>query len=285
LLTDTIREIGIETANDSEIGRIKDFDFAIAAGGGKTIDLVKHESYKLGKPWVSFPTILSHDGIVSSRASFKRNGARISVQASEPFAIIADLGLIKKAPKRWIASGAGDLISNISAVEDWKIADRAGREKYHTLIGELALLSSKSVVAHAEDIKRMDSHGLEVLLWSLICSGFAMNIYGSSRPCSGSEHNFAHSLDMLDERVLHGEACALGTVVSTYLQNGNWQNIKAVMEKMGLPTTAQEINIGKEVLIEALVKAKSIRDRYTILNEKEITQEKAEAILRDVGII
>jgi glycerol-1-phosphate dehydrogenase [NAD(P)+] len=207
------------------------------------------------------------------------------VQACEPSAIIADLETISKAPYRLIASGFGDLVSNISAVEDWKIADRAGKEKYSMLIGELSLLSAKSVIAHTKEIKKMDYHGLEVQLWSLICSGFAMNLHGSSRPCSGSEHNFAHALDMLGCNVLHGDACGLGTIVSTCLQGGDWQTIKDVLQVAGLPVTAKEIEIDKSVLIEALVRARSIRERYTVLDEKKLAKKSAEDVLKKVGII
>lgn len=265
--------------------KVGNYDFVIGIGGGRNIDIAKYSSFLAKKPWIAFPTILSHDGVVSSRASLNNDGKRVSVDASEPIAIIADMDTIKKAPYDRIAAGAGDLISNLSAVEDWKIAAKAGKEDYHTLMAELSLLSAKGVIEHSKEIKAMDYHGLEILLWSLICSGFAMNIYGSSRPCSGSEHNFSHALDVLNAGALHGQQVALGCIAMTYLQGGDWKNIKEKMKELGLPTTAKEIGISKELLIEALVNSKGVRERYTILDEKDITKERAEEILKTVGII
>ena len=265
--------------------KIKGYDFVIGLGGGRSIDIAKYSAFLEKKPWIAFPTVLSHDGVVSSRASLESDGLKMSVDAVEPIAIIADLDTIKKAPYKLIAAGAGDLISNISAVEDWKIAAKAGKDNYHTLMAELSLLSAKGVIEHTKEIKNMDYHGLEILLWSLICSGFAMNIYESSRPCSGSEHNFSHVLDKKNAGALHGEQVALGTIIMTYLQGKDWKNIKEKMKELGLPTTAKEIGIDKNLLIDALVESRSIRDIYTILDEKGITKESAEEVLKETGII
>lgn len=264
---------------------VKPYDFCLAIGGGRTIDVCKYASFLAGKPWISFPTIPSHDGIVSSRASLEESGKRISVDASEPVAIIADLDILKSAPYRFVAAGAGDCLSNISAVKDWKIADKAGKERYHEIIGGLATISVISVVSHAREIAEQDYHGLEALMWALISSGFSMNIYGSSRPASGSEHSFSHVLDSLGSKALHGEQVALGTIVSVYLQGGDWKAVKRVMQELKLPTDASTLGISNEMVVKALVEAKNVRERYTVLNEKELDEKSARSALSKVGII
>jgi len=307
---------------------MRNFDFTLAIGGGRTIDAAKYSSTLANKPWIAFPTVLSHDGIVSSRAVVDTNGEKTSVNATEPAAIFADIDILKNSPYRYTAAGAGDCLANISAVEDWKLAERAGKDEYQTIVGELALLSAKAIVNHATEIKECTEHGIEMLMWSLICSGFAMNIHGSSRPASGSEHNFSHALDKItsntnfeeraidnkktssmitssegaSNRPLHGEQCALGTMIMTYLQGESgpvlsmrkglfsrkefdWHKIRDVMQVLELPTTARELGVDEYSLIRALVEARNVRDRYTILNEKNIDSSEAERILRRLGII
>ncbi|MBI2583416.1 MAG: iron-containing alcohol dehydrogenase [Candidatus Aenigmarchaeota archaeon] len=265
--------------------RLHRYDFAVAVGGGKTIDIAKYSAYLAGKPWIAVPTIPSHDGVVSSRASLSDNGKRISVTAVEPSAIIADLDVISKAPYRYIAAGAGDALSKLSAVEDWRIADADGKDRMHVIMANLALLAANATVRHAEQIRKKEMRGLEVLLWALTCSGFAMNLAGSSRPGSGSEHNFSHALDELGSKALHGEQVALGTIIMQYLHGTDWKRTKQIMKQLQLPTSLGKIGIDEKTSIKALVMAKNVRDRYTILNKVKIDEKNAKEILRNVGVL
>src|SRR3989344_4948910 len=78
--------------------KMEKYDFLIGIGGGRSIDIAKYSAYLSGKQWVSFPTILSHDGIISSRASISTDDdAKISVDAKDPIAIIVDIETIKKS--------------------------------------------------------------------------------------------------------------------------------------------------------------------------------------------
>ncbi|MFH1420747.1 MAG: iron-containing alcohol dehydrogenase [Candidatus Aenigmatarchaeota archaeon] len=266
-------------------------DFVIGIGGGKAIDTAKYVAYVSKRKWIAFPTILSHDGIVSSRAVLADNGTKISVDAKEPSAIIADLSIIKQSPYKFVAAGCGDLLAKVSAVEDWKLAAKRQKEPYHSLIAELSLITANSVIEHVDEIKAMSTHGLEIMMWSLISSGFAMNIHGSSRPASGSEHNFSHALDALQSSSqtgiyqLHGFQAAMGTLVSLYLHGKDWSSLRSIMQELGIPTTAREIDLPRELLIKALVNARSVRERYTILDEVYIDETKAREILEAVGII
>jgi len=264
---------------------VKGYDFAIGIGGGKAIDIAKYSSYLAGKPWIAIPTSLSNDSIASGRASLSNEGRKITVPASEPAAIIIDIDIISKAPYRFIASGAGDALSKLSAIEDWRIADADGKEKMHSVISSLSIVAAEAVIKHAEQIRNQDERGMEILSWALICSGFAMNMMGSSRPGSGSEHNFSHALDEMGTTALHGEQVAIGTIIMQYLQRKDWMHVKKIMEQLGLPTKLSEIGIDKKKAIKALVDARNVRDRYTILNKVDINEEKAEEILKHVDVI
>ena len=66
-----------------------------------------------------------------------------------------------------------------------------------------------------EGAKTFAKDGLDarVVVEALISAGVTSCIAGSSRPCSGSEHLFAHALDKLAPVGLHGEKCGIGSIM------------------------------------------------------------------------
>ncbi len=272
-----------EVENFSET--MKNYDFAIAVGGGKIIDITKYACYLSKKPWISFPTVFSHDGIVSSRVSLTHNNSKISIKANGPVAVIADYNIIKKAPTRWLSSGIADLLSNITAVEDWRLADKAGKEELNQLCAGLSLTAAESVIKDKIRIMEKNENGLKTMLWALIFSGMSMNIYGTSRPASGSEHNFSHALEKLGSNGLHGEQCGLGSIISSYLQKQDWKKMKNSLRSFNCPVNSKEIGIPAEKLVQALTLAPKIRDRYTVLNKYKIDEKFAREVLEATEII
>ncbi|WP_411968111.1 NAD(P)-dependent glycerol-1-phosphate dehydrogenase [Haloferax sp. YSSS75] len=252
-----------------EIGREMDAGYLIALGGGKPIDVAKMAADSLECGFVSVPTAASHDGIVSGRSSIPEGDTRHSVAADPPLAVVADTELLAEAPWELTTAGCADIISNYTAVKDWQLAHRLQNVEYSEYAGALAQMTAELLVESAGSIKP----GLEESAWivtkALVSSGVAMSIAGSSRPASGAEHLFSHQLDRLAPgRALHGHQVGVGAIMTEYFhsgEKGDWQNIRNALSTMGAPTTADELGIDDETIIEALTTAHTIRDRYTIL--------------------
>jgi glycerol-1-phosphate dehydrogenase [NAD(P)+] len=269
-----------------EIKRVKP-DIVVGVGGGKDIDVAKLSSMKSGTRFVSVPTAASHDGIASPVVSMKGANRPYSYVAHSPIAILADTSIIARSPYRLIASGCGDVVAKYTAVRDWKLAHRIKNEYYGDYAAELALMSSRLVIKNANSIRAMSDSGVHTLVEALISCGVAMSIAGTSRPCSGAEHLFSHALVMIAPKpALHGEQVGVGTIMCAYLHGANWQLIKDVLHLVGAPTTAKELGIDSEYVVEALTKAHSIRpERYTILGESGLTKEAAEKVASITGVI
>ncbi|AMM54702.1 NAD(P)-dependent glycerol-1-phosphate dehydrogenase [Pyrococcus kukulkanii] len=284
----TVKEANMKNV-EKVLGKIKDLGikWAIAVGGGSIIDITKLASYKSGIPFISFPTTASHDGIASANASIKGLEAKTSIKARPPLAVIADIGIIKTAPRRYLAAGVGDVISNITAVRDWKLAHKIRGEYFSEYAAALSVMSAKMVMRDAEIIRLGEDEGIRKVVKALISSGVAMSIAGSSRPASGAEHLFSHALDMLlDKPALHGEQTGIGTIIMAYLHGINWKKIKETLKTVGAPTTAYELGIDPEIIIEALTIAHKIRpERYTILGKDGLTREAAEKAAKITGVI
>jgi glycerol-1-phosphate dehydrogenase [NAD(P)+] len=140
---------------------------------------------------------------------------------------------------------------------------------------------------NAETIRDRTKEGYRTLLEALVSCGVSMSIAGSSRPCSGSAHLLSHALDMIAPgTALHGEQCGVGTIMMAKLHDLDWEKIRDSLATIGAPTTAEGLGIDGETLIEALVKAGSIRpERYTILNKVNLTRKFARKLAESCEII
>ncbi|MCG3107905.1 Glycerol-1-phosphate dehydrogenase [NAD(P)+] [Metallosphaera sp. J1] len=261
--------------------------FVLGIGGGKTIDVAKYVAYKLNVNFISIPTAPSHDGITSPFASIKGLGKPVSVKAKMPYAIIADINVLSSAPRRLINAGIGDTIGKLVAVRDWKLASKLTGEYYGDYTASLALLSAKHALSCTKIIHRDLKYSVSLLTEALISSGVAMGMAGSTRPASGSEHLFAHAVDLLQPNAaLHGELVGIGSIIMAYIHGINWREIRNALDRIGAPTTAKQLGIPNDVVIKALTIAHTIRpERYTILGDRGLTWSSAEKVARDTGVI
>ena len=249
----------------------------IGVGGGKVIDVAKLSSFNQGVYFVSMPTTASHDGIVSPMASIKNPNTSISVAAHSPIAVIADSEVIAQSPFRLLAAGCADLIANFTAIKDWELAHRLKNAPFSESAAALSIMSAHLITDNVANIKPGLEASARIVMKSLFSGGMAISIAGSSRPASGSEHLFSHALDkILDRPALHGEQCGIGTILMMYLHGGNWKAIRDSLKAVQAPTTAAEIGISDDDVIEALLMAHEIRpERYTILGDNGISREAA----------
>jgi glycerol-1-phosphate dehydrogenase [NAD(P)+] len=258
-----------------------------AVGGGTKIDVAKCSSANNHIPFVSVPTMASHDGIASPLSSIKGSQKPYSVMAQAPFAIVADTKIIIRAPWRFAVSGCEDVIAKFTAVKDWKLAHKDTNEYYGGYAASLALMSAKHVMQNIKLLRSKTEEGLRILLEALISCGVSMSIAGSSRPCSGSEHLFSHALDLVKpNHGMHGERCGVGTIMMTYLHGGNWKRIRDALVSLGAPVNANELGVEEEDIVKALRIAGSMRpERYTILNKLSLRRQSYEHLAKATGVI
>ena len=249
----------------------------VAVGGGKVIDVAKMASTTNNIPLICIPTTAAHDGMVSPRASIKNENGSVSLEVDSPFALLADTKILSEAPYRFTAAGFADIISNLTAVEDWKLAYKLINEPFSDSAAALSLMTANLLIDQAKNIQPRHVESASIVVKGLISSGMAISIAKSSRPASGSEHKFSHALDKIAPKpALHGEQCGVGTIMMMYLQGGDWKNIQSVLKKVHAPTNAKELGIDEEYIIEALTEAHNIRpSRYTILGDRGLTRDAA----------
>ncbi len=245
-------------------------DIIVGFGGGRSIDTAKLIARDLGLQWISVPTAASHDGIASNVASVTHNGYRYSERCKSPIAVVGDLSIINEAPPILKQSGIGDILSKASSLWEWKLAHETKGEKFDD---EIFLFVEKALNAVIHD------GSLEVLIRALIDSGKAMSAFGSSRPCSGTEHAISHAMDR-EQYTLHGLQVAFATPLCVaYLSKAgvgryNVGEVIAIMQKHNLPHTMKEIGLTIESFLDNIHHALRImerRERYSILEHLNVS--------------
>lgn len=254
---------------------------AVAVGGGRVIDTVKLAAARTGVDFVSVPTAVSNDGISSPVASLVgKDGTRTSHAARMPSGIVVDVTAMATAPVTTVRAGVGDLVSNLTACLDWRLAGRGGHEPYDAFPAIIAESAARPVL----DLEEVDSHASqEVVAHGLLLSGLAMAAAGTSRPCSGAEHLISHALDLqLGTRAaLHGEQVALGCLVAAAAHE--WSQTPLLLRtfrRLGLPTAPEDLGLTRGRLVDAILAGPGVRpDRWTILSDRFRSPDEAEELV------
>ena len=265
-----IDDINIENVIHTAFKIPKETDVLLGIGGGKALDYSKYCAHVLSLPFISVPTSTSNDGFCSSNASLLVEGQRQSVKATIPYGVVVDLDIIKSSPEECIYSGIGDLISKFTALWDWKQAFLKGLDEYNDFSSLISLNSVQLFMNYQNtDIRNMDF--LYNLANALLMSGVAMEVCGSSRPASGSEHLISHALDKIsDKPKMHGLQVGVSTYLCSILQNNQSEIIKHFLVNTGFVDYMKEHPLNKKDFLEALSIAPSIKQSYyTILSEPD----------------
>ena len=266
--TEVVTGNDIEDVVTSAFAVPRNADALVAVGGGMAIDFAKYAGFLTGRPVIAVPTALSNDGFCSPGASLRVAGKRVSCPARIPFGVVLDTTLIAQSPARFTFSGIGDMLTKYSAVADWKLAYWETGEQVNDFAVLIALQSVDNLVHHPTK-SIADLEFLKLMAGALVMSGVSMEVCGSSRPASGSEHLISHAYDQVAERPsMHGIQVGVACIGTMWLQeNPKLEKVLAVMAETGFIHYAKENPLDRAAFVQAIRLAPSIKDQYfTILS-------------------
>jgi glycerol-1-phosphate dehydrogenase [NAD(P)+] len=271
----TVENGGVEAASAlAHRLRAGFYDALVAIGGGRTIDVGKYAASLSGLPMVSVATSLAHDGLASPVASLEDAGRKNSYGVQMPIAVVVDLDYVRRSEPGMRRSGIGDTISNLSAIADWQLAGAERGEPVDGVAVTFARTAATSVLLRTDGIEDQDF--LIALAEALVLSGLAMATAGSSRPCSGSEHEILHAIDHLYPGTAHhGELAGAASLFTSHLRGdiGLARAIDACLTRHGLPRTPADLGLTEAQFAAAVTHAPATRpDRYTILEHLDLDE-------------
>ena len=251
----------------------------IGCGGGKALDVAKYIAFLAKLPYVAVPTSLSNDGFCSPQSSLTMAGKRRSLPSRMPFGVVVDTEVCRQAPLPLWWSGVGDLVSKFTAVRDWKLAFHA----HGTPIDDLAALLSDATVFQFIARPERDPAGIQLLASALLLNGIAMEMCGSSRPASGSEHLISHALDASSKRPrLHGLQVGVATYLVSQLQRGDHEVVGGLLDRVGFWDAFTKDPLDRGEWLAAAQRAPEIKTGFhTILSERDCLPEITRLLVED----
>lgn len=241
----------------------------VAIGGGKVADFSKRLAYIANIPLLLIPTIIANDGLISPIAVLHDEDATVSLPGRMPDTVLIDMQIIGSAPLRYLRSAACDLITNLSATNDWERSTDGETGRMHHLALQLSRMAAHKVLDCRE--WRSDSPTfLRSIVYGQMLSGIAMALAGSSRPCSGSEHLISHALDALSlgTEILHGEKVGITSRFCLQLQQQEDPLLENFFSEFGVARSFPGCkDFTEKQMVEIFTKARGMRPgRSTILD-------------------
>lgn len=230
-------------------------DAIVAVGGGKCVDAGKSIAFRLNVPVVIVPTLASNDAPCSALSVlYKPSGAFAGFESfpQSPALVVVDTAIVAAAPERYLVSGMGDAMAtwyeagaclrnpdgvNALSARPTLASTALGETCAHTLF-EQGVAAANAVRAHVVDPQLENVVEANTLLSGVgFESGGVAVAHGIAQTCT--------ALPWIDERYLHGEMVAIGTLVQLALESRPEETAKVAkfFARVGLPAHLGQLSL------------------------------------------
>ncbi len=281
-LEEVVHTNAIEDVIASAFRIPRDAQAIVAIGGGVAVDFAKYAGFLTQLPVVAVPTAISNDGFASPGASLTIAGKRTSCKATIPYGVVIDTTVIQASPAQFNYSGIGDLVSKYSAIADWKLSYHTTGEPVNDFSVMISMQSVTNLVNHpVKSVADLDF--LQLMAGALVMSGVAMEVCGSSRPASGSEHLVSHAYDRLAERpAQHGLQVGVATLGTLWLQaNPHLDVVRRVLDETGFTAFMADHRLDRSTFLAAIAAAPGVRPGYFTVLSTPGAVERLQAYVAD----
>ena len=260
-------------------------DLIVTVGSGTMNDVTRAVAMRCGLPWIIIGTAPSMDGYASSTSAIIMDGEKRSVPLGSPYGIVMDTNLLVTAPDEMLSAGIGDVLGKYVTLADWRLAVREGHEHYCETIADMIEAACSRCKASCDDVLCRDPAAIEDMASTLVMAGVAISMFGTSRPCAGSEHQLAHVWEVDAVRrggpsPLHGNFVGLGTIASILLYQAvgdafgfqdlqrtlpDARTISNILDRAGGWASKETLGIDRTLFEQSFTHAARTNPRYTIL--------------------
>lgn len=250
----------------------------IGLGGGKALDTAKAASFLSKKPVIIIPTIASTDAPTSKLAIIYNEKSEFEEYFhlhKNPDLVLVDIGIIAKAPTRFLVSGMGDALSTYFEARSCIAAGKNNMPGGKSTKAAFALATLCFETLMEDSVKAKAASDLNVVtgaLENIVEANILLSGLGFESSGLAAAHAIHNGLTVLAEthHYMHGEKVSFGTIVHLVLENAAQEELDKVIEyckSVGLPTCLKDLGI-IEVTEEKImaVASASVAEGETIHN-------------------
>lgn len=232
------------------------YEVVIGVGGGKTLDTAKAVAVNMDAAMAMVPTIAATDSPTSTISIVYSNAGvfeQVLSHSRNPELVLADVGVIARAPIRYLVSGMGD------ALATWFEADATSKSGSDNELGGkptraahiMAKLCFDLLMEYSLPAKlAIEKDSLTPAVDFIIEANIFLSGLGFESGGLAAAHAIHNGLTVLDEThsYLHGEKVAVGTVTQLFLESKDKAEIDQVLtfcSQLGLPIGISDLGIIK----------------------------------------
>jgi len=250
----------------------------IVFGNGKTTDIGKYAALKSRSELIIIPSVLSTNVFSTNKVCLSKEGIKVTLDGKIADLIMVDFDVLDKSDYSHHLYGLCDVISIHTALKDWELAESAGKEKIDSLTYSLSRSVLSELYSSVNNILEPNEESYKLIFKLILLSGYVTNMYGSGRPESGSEHFFSKILENKIS-IPHGISVPLGVMIISILQNNHPDKIYNLMSRIRLLNDLNKYPITTNLVTEVLHELKPRENRYTILDEVVLDDEKISSLI------
>jgi len=268
---------------DRILTELPPLESVIGLGGGQALDVAKYVAWARRRPLFQVPTAMSVNAAFGHRSAVRVDGVVRYVGFAVPEAVYVDFDVIRRAPLLLNRSGVGDILCYHTGHWDWKMAAETGRVEarwpYDAALVAEAKVALDRVIDAADEIRDVTDTGIRALMESLRWGGAAFHNAGwNPRHIEGAEHFFFYNLEYLTgKHFVHGQPVCLGMLLMSALQENRAQEMKEVVDRIGVPYHPEEMGVTWDQVAEALRTLPAFVEKaglwYTVASARPITEE------------